>query len=156
MIKIDIPGYGACDIENLVLDYNGTIAFEGMLIDGVKERLREISKDLRIYIVTADTYGTVKEQVEDMSVNLAVIDKNNEMDSKSKVVRALGSEQTIAIGNGNNDEAMLKEARLGICLCQQEGCSIKSLMASDIMFGSINDALDSILSKSKIIATLRF
>lgn len=155
-MKIDIPGFGACDIENLLLDYNGTIAFEGSIIEGVKERLRELSKELRIYIVTADTYGTVKEQVADLPVNLAVIDRTDEMEAKAKIVRALGTECTIAIGNGNNDESMLKEAVMGMCICQNEGCSVKSLLAADIMFNSINHALDSIISNNKIVATLRF
>jgi hypothetical protein len=40
MIEISIPGFGNLTIEHLVLDYNGTIAFDGELIDGVKDLLQ--------------------------------------------------------------------------------------------------------------------
>ena len=35
MIEIDIPGYKTLHLEHLVLDYNGTLAVDGVLIDGV-------------------------------------------------------------------------------------------------------------------------
>ncbi|HBI27990.1 MAG TPA: ATPase P, partial [Peptococcaceae bacterium] len=39
MIVIDIPGRGELNLQHLVLDYNGTIAFDGSLIKGVEEEL---------------------------------------------------------------------------------------------------------------------
>ena len=36
MIAIDIPGYKKIELAHLVLDYNGTLAIDGKLIDGVK------------------------------------------------------------------------------------------------------------------------
>lgn len=155
-MRIDVPGYGLCDIENLVLDYNGTLALQGVLIEGVKERIKELSRDVKIYIVTADTFGTVKDHVESLPVNLVIIDKKKESESKFNVVRTLGEEKTIAIGNGSNDESMLKAARMGLCVCQQEGCSVKAIMSADAMYTSILDALDSIINDEKLIATLRF
>ena len=41
MVRIKIPGMEFLEIEHLVLDYNGTIAINGILIDGVMERLKE-------------------------------------------------------------------------------------------------------------------
>ena len=37
MIEIDVPGFGALRLEHLVLDYNGTLACDGMLLEGVHE-----------------------------------------------------------------------------------------------------------------------
>lgn len=34
MIRIDVPGRDIIEIEHVVLDYNGTIAFDGQLIEG--------------------------------------------------------------------------------------------------------------------------
>ena len=45
MIHIDIPGRFTLEIENLVLDYNGTVAEDGKLINGVVERLMKL-KDM--------------------------------------------------------------------------------------------------------------
>lgn len=35
MIEIAIPGFGLIQLEHLVCDYNGTLALDGALIDGV-------------------------------------------------------------------------------------------------------------------------
>ena len=44
MIKTQIPGWGELAIENLILDFNGTIAKDGRVLDGVKELLEKIQK----------------------------------------------------------------------------------------------------------------
>ena len=45
MVEINIPGYGMLRLEHLVMDYNGTLAVDGRLIDGVKEALNRIAGD---------------------------------------------------------------------------------------------------------------
>jgi soluble P-type ATPase len=58
-MRYDIPGYDKLDLEELVLDYNGTIAQDGALIDGVAEAITQAAQLVHIHIVTADTFGTV-------------------------------------------------------------------------------------------------
>ena len=60
MIEVAIPGDGMLRLSFLVLDYNGTLACNGILLDGVAERLIALSKNLSIHVVTADTFGTVE------------------------------------------------------------------------------------------------
>jgi len=48
MIEIEIPGYKTLKIVHLVLNYNGTLAFDGALIDGVKASLGELSQMLTV------------------------------------------------------------------------------------------------------------
>lgn len=48
MIEIEIPGYKTLKIVHLVLDFNGTLAFDGALIDGVKASLGELSQMLTV------------------------------------------------------------------------------------------------------------
>ena len=56
MITAEIPGWGSLEIKNLVLDFNGTIATDGRLIEGVAPLLGEIKeKNVDIYVITADT-----------------------------------------------------------------------------------------------------
>ena len=38
MLEINVPGHGILDLSHLILDYNGTIACDGHLLQGVKER----------------------------------------------------------------------------------------------------------------------
>ena len=56
MMTIEIPDYKTLELEYLVVDYNGTLAVDGEIRDGVKERLSRLSKDFTIYVLTADTH----------------------------------------------------------------------------------------------------
>ena len=61
MLEIDIPGRGAFGIRHVVCDYNGTIAVDGHLIEGVASRIREITEFAQVSVLTADTFGTVRQ-----------------------------------------------------------------------------------------------
>ena len=108
MIKIDIPGNKKFQLEHLVLDFNGTIAFDGALIDGVKESLAELSQKLTIHVITADTFGSVKKALKDLDCELAVIPLDRQDVAKLEYVKTLGCERTVSMGNGKNDCLMLK------------------------------------------------
>ena len=57
-MRIEIPGYKTMDLKYLILDYNGTIAKDGIIPESVKERLKKLSGIYEIYVLTADTHGT--------------------------------------------------------------------------------------------------
>jgi len=59
MISIDIPGYKTLRLKYLVLDYNGTLAVDGLLLPGVVKQLNALSERLKVHVVTADTFGAV-------------------------------------------------------------------------------------------------
>jgi soluble P-type ATPase len=67
----------------------------------------------------------------------------------------LGKESVIAIGNGQNDVLMLRQAALGIAVLQQEGVFSKLFDCSDITCLTIIDALNLLLNPLRLIATLR-
>ena len=60
MITVDIPGWGNMDIENILLDLNGTLATDVKIPSEVKEKIMLLQK-AKIYIITADTQGTAGE-----------------------------------------------------------------------------------------------
>ncbi|MDD4674988.1 MAG: ATPase P, partial [Syntrophaceticus schinkii] len=66
MIEVDIPGMGTLHLKHLVLDYNGTIAFDGNLNSGIEEKINQLADDLNIYIITADTFGTVNQKCQNI------------------------------------------------------------------------------------------
>jgi hypothetical protein len=41
-MRIDILGWGSVDIENIVVDLNGTIATDGRIPLGVKEKINSL------------------------------------------------------------------------------------------------------------------
>ena len=155
MIKIDIPGYKNIEAEHLVLDYNGTLAIDGKLIEGVRQLLEILSKHLTIHIVTADTFGTSDHELTGVNCKYQILDQTVQDIQKEMYVIDLGKEKVIAIGNGRNDILMLREAALSIMVIQQEGAYAKLAEYSDIACFSIKDALNLLLNPMRIIATLR-
>jgi soluble P-type ATPase len=155
MIKIDIPGWGNMEIENIVLDLNGTIATGGEILPEVKQRMESLSEGVKIYVLTADTYGTSDDEIRDLKVELVKIVGEDTQKGKLEFVKTLDLEKTVAIGNGNNDLLILKEACLGIAVLGDEGIFTSTLKNSDVGVKSICDALDLFLKPKRLIATLR-
>jgi len=44
MLIIDIPGYEIIKVKNVVFDFNGTLAVDDILVDGVAEKIVELIK----------------------------------------------------------------------------------------------------------------
>jgi soluble P-type ATPase len=147
------------DLFNIILDLNGTITVDGSFVDGVVERLKEISEIMDVYVVTADTGQTLDQLtdqlVEDCGIKIHNLESGRGDMQKLAFLEKLGSDKTVAIGNGCNDALMLREAKLGLCVIGKEGASINALMASNAVFFSICDALDIFLKPKRMIATLR-
>jgi P-type E1-E2 ATPase len=155
MIRIDIPGWGNMEIENIVLDLNGTIATDGKISSEVKEKIDSLSDKVKIYILTADTQGTASEESSDMGVELLKVSGEDSTEVKLKVVESLDPTRTVAIGNGNNDQLILKEAALGIAVLGDEGISVSAMKNADVIVRNISDALDLFLKPKRLTATLR-
>lgn len=154
-ITVEIPGYRKLQLQYLILDYNGTIALDGALQQGVAERLTQIGKSLEIYIVTADTHGTVRERCAGLPVSIYTFPTKDAAKEKEKIVEKLGAERCICIGNGRNDMAMCRIAGLSVAVMEQEGMYGKLGAEADICVRSIADGLDLILNEKRLIATLR-
>ncbi|HHE55975.1 MAG TPA: ATPase P [Caldithrix abyssi] len=155
MIEIEIPGFKKLQLKYLVMDYNGTLAIDGKLIEGVENRLYALADHLEIHVITADTFGLVKTYLENFPIQLKIITSTEQGKQKWQYVRQLGSGQVVAIGNGRNDRLMLKEAKLGIATIQAEGSAMETIQSADIVVNHINDALDLLREKLRLTATLR-
>jgi len=155
MISIDIPGWGNLEIENVVFDWNGTLAEDGALIPGVKERIDLLSEKVRIYILTADIHGTASTKIQDLKAELVKVPGKDSKNGKLKFLRTLRPEATVAVGNGSNDQFILKECVLGIALLGKEGLSSTAMKHADLVVKEISDAFDLLLKPKRLIATLR-
>ena len=152
-MKINIQNVGTIEIKNIVLDYNGTIAKDGRVKEIVKKYINELSTEFNIYVITADTHGSAAKNLEGTNVRLKILTTSNHTQEKEEFVKSLGN--VFAAGNGSNDSLMLKAATLGICVIEDEGASVKSVINSDIVCKSIEDAFELIIKPKRIIATLR-
>lgn len=155
MISVTIPGWGDMEIENIVLDLNGTIATDGKIPSEVKEKINSLSDKVKLYIVTADTQGTASEETSGLRAELLKVPEKDSAGVKLRVLKSLGPSRTIAIGNGSSDHLILREAPLGIAVLGDEGLSVLAVKNADILVKNIGDALDLLLNPKRLIATLR-
>ncbi len=155
MIHISIPDYGDIELKYVVSDYNGTLAVDGVLIEGVADIIRSLSQHIEVHVITADTFGIAKAQLGDLPVTLTITPPENQADTKLDYVRKLGAANVVAIGNGRNDRKMLASAALGIALIQKEGASVETLLSADVVSRSITEALDLLINTKRLKATLR-
>lgn len=155
MITIEIPDFGSLELEHLLLDYNGTLAVDGELIDGVAARLLQLAQDLEIRVVTADTFGRVQTALDDLPCDVTILPPGAQDQAKLELLRRLGPEATVAIGNGRNDRLMLADAALGIVVLHQEGAATAALTSADLVVPNIIDALDLLVAPLRLVASLR-
>jgi len=155
MIKMVIPGWGNTEIENMILDLNGTIATDGEIPLAVREKINLLSEKVAIYILTADTQGTADEEGRGMNAKMIKIDQDGSKEKKLEFLKAHHPEKTVVLGNGNNDQLILKEAFLGIAVLGEEGISAAAIKNADIIVKNISNALDLFLKPKRLIATLR-
>ena len=155
MLKINIPGWKQIELENLILDFNGTMAVDGIMMPSVIPRLHELAKLLNIYIISADTFGTVEEQCKDLPVKVHRITPDNQKEQKGEFVRRLGGDRCCSIGNGEVDAYMLKESILSVCVMGNEACATGAFMNSQMCVSDGEHALDLLLKPGRIVATLR-
>ena len=155
MIKIDIPGWENLEIENIVLDMNGTVATDGKIPQEVKVKIDSLSEKVRIYLLTADTYETADEEIRDTKAELVRISGKDTQKGKLDFLKTLNLEKTVVLGNGNSDQLIIKEACLGIAVLGDEGISTSTMKNSDLVVKSISDALNLFLKPKRLISTLR-
>ena len=155
MIDVNVPGQETMRIEHLVLDHNGTLAVDGVLVDGVKACLEQLSHRVNIHVVTADTFGKARSQLAGVPCELTVLPPGVLDRGMLAFVRKLGSRRTACIGNGRNDRLMLEEAVLGIAVILAEGACASTLSAADVVCVGILPALELLLNPLRLTATLR-
>ena len=156
MISVDIPGRGSYQFAHLVLDVNGTIAEDGHLIPGVRQILQRLAQSLEIHMVTADTHGrqhAIDAELEMEAVRLEPGKPEDEQ--KAALVRQLGADATVAIGNGANDALMLEVAAIGIAVLEAEGTCVAAVQRADVLCRSIVSALELLQHPRRLVATLR-
>lgn len=154
MLKINIPGREELTLSHLILDYNGTIAEDGEIIESIRPRLTELAKDLSICVITADTHGTAAKKCEGLPLEVLTFPTTEVGAIKAAEALKL-SGGVITIGNGFNDIPMSDAADLSICVIGREGCCGALLTHTDIVVTSIDDALDLLIKTGRLRATLR-
>ena len=151
-LRLEIPSRGGLELEHLVLDLNGTLTDRGLLVSGVEPRLRDLAGTFALHLLSADTFGTLDETGAAVGIEARTVASGEQ---KLAVVRELGPDRCIVVGNGANDALALEAAALGIAVAGAEGASGAAIRAADIVCRSIVEALELLLDPCAITATLR-
>jgi len=157
MKKLRIPNHGEITIENVIFDINGTIQFKGALYKDLKVKFAQLKEIYNVYLISSDTRGNLRDLAKELGVKHVKVSEQSISDTEAKnnELNKLGKERTVAIGNGNNDSLMLKNAVLGLAVIGSEGATKKCLMNSDVIFPDPISAIDFLLDDNIMIATLR-
>jgi len=155
MICITVPGCEPLRLQHLVSDINGTLTTDGALLPGVAERIEALKGLLQVTLMSADTFGTARDVADALGVELVALREGAGGPQKLDLVNGLGPDCVVAIGNGANDALMVEAAGLGVVVLQAEGAAASALRRADVVFTSICDALDALLTPSRLTATLR-
>jgi soluble P-type ATPase len=155
MIIMDIPEFGRLELRHFVTDFSGTLSEDGRLLPGVKTRLNRLARKLEIHVLTSDTFGRAKQELDGVKCNLHILSGKGHSAQKEEYVLSLDADSVVALGNGNNDVRMLRAARLGVSVCLKEGSSTGAISASEVFVKSPTDAIDLLLFPKRLLATLR-
>jgi soluble P-type ATPase len=152
VIAVEWPDGSRWTLRHLCLDLNGTLALDGALLPGVAGALLDLAQDLELHLLTAGTHGGLPAVEQALGVRAVPIGLGAE---KEAYVAQLGAETCVAIGNGRNDAAMLRRARLGVAVLGPEGLAAETAQAADVVVGDILTGLALLRHPLRLTATLR-
>ena len=115
-IEIAIPGWKNLCLETVLFDLNGTLACDGRIAASTRERLVALAKHVAIYVMSADTHGTLERETAGLPVHVRRVEPGLGAAQKVALLRELGVQSTVAVGNGHNDVEMLRAAALAIAI----------------------------------------
>ncbi|MEA1921411.1 MAG: ATPase P, partial [Pseudomonadota bacterium] len=101
---LDIPGRESLELQGVLCDMNGTLTLDGQLNQKVAESLQKVAAIMKVYVMTADTFGTARKMFASLPVELVSMPAATPGTiTKRDFLKKLGSQPHAAIGNGYND-----------------------------------------------------
>lgn len=156
MILLQRPGQNPLKIEFILLNFEGTLATDRRVHPKAKDKLNLLAKRSKIYILTKAEKEGIREILKKVKAEVIYLTEGEVSQKKLDLLRQVGAERTVAIGNGVDDAAMIEEAGLGICVIGKEGTSVEAIKKAAVAVTDILDALDFLLKPLRQKATLGF
>ena len=154
MISIERPGQGNLEIDFILIDFEGTLALDRRVHPKAKDKINLLSKRTKIYILAKGEKEQVIEVLRKVKAEIIHFAVGDVSAGKLNLLRQLGANRTVAIGNGQDDVLMVEEAALGICVISREGTAAETIQKADAVVSNILDALDFLLKPLRQKATL--
>jgi len=150
---INTPNNVQLDIENIVLDLNGTLANYGTVSEETKVLIRKLKElNYRIILISGDIRGNAASIAKELEIDL-LLGKNSK--EKAKQIQQFNPNKTVAIGNARIDIGTFQNAIFSIATLQQEGIHTDIIKHVDIIIPSIEDALRLFIDTKALEGTLR-
>ncbi len=154
MILIERPGLNPLEIEFILIDFEGTLAIDRRVHPKAKDKINLLSKRAKIYILTKEKKELIEERLRKVKAEIVYLDEGGSSQRKLDLLHQLEPTRCVAMGNGVDDAAMIKEAGIGISIIGKEGSAGEAVRNSDLVFIDILDALDFLLKPLRQKATL--
>ncbi len=155
-MRIESGGRDPLEIQNLLVDFNGTLAQGGRIGEEARALVEKLAGMVKVCVASADTRGNAAAECAGLPVELLELPAGMPQDrAKLQLLEKLGAGSTIALGNGRNDTLMLARAALGVCVLGSEGAHKMAIGAAEVVVSSIEDALKLVAQPLRLIATLR-
>ena len=85
---------------------SGTLSYRGVLTAGVYAQLRQLAEKLDVHVLSADTRGTAREQLHDLSSRLHILTGSDHDVQERDLAKQFDLRQVVAFGNGQNDRLL--------------------------------------------------
>jgi soluble P-type ATPase len=154
MISIERPGQNNLEFEFILIDFEGTLTSDRRVHPKAKDKINLLSKRAQIYILMKGEKEPVEERLRKVRAEITYLAGAGASQQKLDLLRRLGANRTVAIGNGMDDALMIEEAGFGICIMSKEGTFSETMKKADLVFMNILDALDFLLKPLRQKATL--
>jgi len=154
MITMERPGQEPLRIEYILIDFEGTLAVDRRVDPKAKDKMNLLSRRTKIYVLAQGQDQVAEEVLKKVTVEVVHLKEGESSQGKLNLLNELGSQRTVAIGNGLDDVAMVENAGLGICVISREGTASEMLEKADLVVANILDALDFLLKPMRQQATL--
>ena len=152
-MKFTIPKGDQFEIENIIIDLNGTLSVKGKIETKTKRLIQELKElGYRLILISGDIRGNAKRIADEMDMEFYIGKDSKE---KAQQMKRFEKEKTAAIGNARIDIGTFENAILSIATLQAEGIHTGILNHVDIIVPSINNALELFIDKKSLEGSLR-
>jgi len=152
-MKYNPVGVEEIELDTIILDLNGTLSVNGILVIGVKEKLAKLKEmGYKIFLFTGDQRANAAELAKEIGLE---VQKANTTEEKEALTSKLDTNKTVAIGNARIDIGTFRNTKLRIATLQAEGIHAGILNFVDIIVPTINDALNLLINPDIFNATMR-
>ena len=148
-------GVGEIEVDTIILDLNGTLAVNGSIVKGAKERLGKLKElGYKIFLLTGNQRGNAGELCHELGIDFKVAKTSDEKEAITKEF-INSSKGVVSIGNARIDIGTFKDAKVRIGTLQAEGIHTGIIEYIDILVPSLINALDLLIDEDTFNATMR-